>query len=114
MSASWCSIRVGAHDCFNVVSDLRPRMVSWLVRQLEKHHLPAAHDTINGDGRWEGGWAAEAVDPDFADALRGDAPAREWIANGNGGMPVQWEWPWLKNAASRVEVVLRTGSRSST
>jgi hypothetical protein len=27
----------GAHDCFNVMSDLRPRMVSWLVRQLAGH-----------------------------------------------------------------------------
>src|SRR5204863_4946997 len=27
----------GAHDCFNVLGDLRPRMVSWVARQLSRH-----------------------------------------------------------------------------
>jgi hypothetical protein len=96
----------GAHDCFNVTADLRPRMVSWLVRQLQRHrrgrengnHRPAT------DPVW---MAAEAVDLDFEDALRGELPPRQWIRKDAPGAPVRWEWPWRRPAEELIEVVLR-------
>jgi 2,6-dihydroxypseudooxynicotine hydrolase len=81
----------GAHDCFNVVSDLRPRVVSWLQQKLERHRRPA-HPIEAPPG---GGWmAAEAVDLDFAEALEGEVTRPQW----NAPVPVpettaKW-WPW--------------------
>jgi hypothetical protein len=95
----------GAHDCFNVTADLRPRMVSWITRQLRRHARPstngAAPDT---DSVWR---AAEAVDPDFEDALRGELPPRQWIRKDAAGAPVRWEWPWRRQTEDLIEVVLR-------
>jgi 2,6-dihydroxypseudooxynicotine hydrolase len=101
----------GAHDLFNVTADLRPRMVNWLARQLERHHRPrprvVARDAAN-DGAW---MAAEAVDPDFEDALLGDLPPRQWSRNDTPGEAVRWAWPWQKAPEvveeERIEVVLR-------
>src|SRR4029077_5215812 len=30
----------GAHDCFNVMSDLRPRVVNWLAHPARPHDFP--------------------------------------------------------------------------
>jgi 2,6-dihydroxypseudooxynicotine hydrolase len=106
----------GAHDCFNVLSDLRPRVVGWLTHQLEKHRAAAraAADESGRDNAWV---AAEAVDPDFADALRGDPPHRVWnrVAGSDGTeSPVPattraqgWRWPWWGDEPLVPEVVRR-------
>jgi 2,6-dihydroxypseudooxynicotine hydrolase len=102
----------GAHDCFNVLEDLKPRMASWIARQLE-NHKPTLRPERNGVvGHHELGWtAAEAVDPDFADALRGELPPREWNERAAAGVPVRWEWPWSRPAQSNIEVVHRQAAR---
>ena len=41
----------GAHDCFNVLSDLRPRMVSWIARQLGPGVARPPPSSRDGDGR---------------------------------------------------------------
>jgi hypothetical protein len=56
------------------------------------------------DPAWSAG---EAVDSDFADALLGDAVPREWNHSTPPGVPVGWEWPWLRGQVEPVEVVLR-------
>lgn len=98
----------GAHECFNVLADLRPRMIGWLARQLEKHHPdPPARPRRAAAPPRELAWrAAEAVDPDFADELRGEAHAREWHeANERPSMGARFSWPWA--AERRLEVVTR-------
>lgn len=57
----------GAHDCFNVLGDLRPRLSAWLASRLGVAEEPAA-ETSNGRS-W---MAAEAVDPGFGAALIGE------------------------------------------
>ena len=110
----------GGHECFNVLSDLRPRMMGWLVHQLEKHRAARAAATDDGTSR-DGAWmAAEAVDPDFADALRGEPRPLVWnrvaSADGNGGQsghpsgipaPRGWRWPWGTVAPTAPRVVHR-------
>jgi hypothetical protein len=110
----------GGHECFNVLTDLRPRMVSWLARHIEHPRAPRpAEAPEERDGR-EGAWpAAEAVDADFADALRGDAHGRVWNrtedANGNGkvahppptGPANGWRWPWARPASEGPRMVHR-------
>ena len=95
----------GAHDCFNVMADLRPRMVSWLSDQLARHRSAprwtAGRAEMDGDPGWT---AAEAVDPDFADALSGDITPRQWNRR-DEGRPVKWGWPWSR--VNGVEVVHR-------
>src|SRR5262249_26927882 len=81
----------GGHDCFNMLSDLRPRMTSWLGRQL-RFHLSRSRRTftrveVNGDGPH---MAAEAVDLDFADALTGEAPPRHWSPPDAKSLPARW------------------------
>jgi len=101
----------GAHDCFNVLADLKPRMVRWLVHQLERHHVagrvhPAWHTAPGAMPQ-----PAEAVDEDFAGALRGEVRRLEWHAAESGGEPVRWRWPWETVAASEsIEVVHRSGA----
>lgn len=95
----------GAHDCFNVLADLRPRMVSWLATRLGvRNHRP----DLSCDGVPDPAWrAAEAVDPDFADALRGEFPRRVWKAKEDPGEPVHWRWPWEAVRRHAIEVVHR-------
>lgn len=98
----------GAHECFNVLADLRPRMIGWLARQLEKHHPepPARPKRAAAPPRDPSWVAAEAVDPDFADELRGESRAREWHASHERpSMGARFSWPWA--AERRLEVVTR-------
>jgi len=107
----------GAHDCFNVLSDLRPRIVQWITQRLESHRAArevAGDDGIARDGAWS---AAEAVDPDFAEALLGDSPRRVWnrVSGGDGGpetealpvAPAAWRWPWAVDRMRSPEVIRR-------
>jgi 2,6-dihydroxypseudooxynicotine hydrolase len=100
----------GAHDCFNVLADLRPRVVSWLARRLERHARPAAQLP-----EWvpaEGWMAAEAVDLDFGEALEGEARRPAWV-DPAPPRPVlvaarsAWGWPWARRAAGLLPVVQR-------
>ena len=96
----------GAHDCFNVMADLRPRMVSWLSDQLARHRSAPRWTTGRAEMDVDPGWtAAEAVDPDFADALSGDITPRQWNRRDEAGRPVKWGWPWSR--VNGVEVVHR-------
>lgn len=97
------------HDCFNVLGDLRPRMVGWLARHLTRHHTLAPRSRRAAPALGEP-WVmpAEAVDLDFADALRGEGrTGPEW----HGGderesLGARFSWPW---ARERVEIVRRVG-----
>jgi 2,6-dihydroxypseudooxynicotine hydrolase len=98
----------GAHDCFNVLADLRPRMVAWMARQLEKHCGPLSPPAPRVEPAPEAGWsAAEAVDPDFADALRGEVPRIEWHQRESQNLPAHWRWNWGPLGRERLEVVHR-------
>ena len=98
----------GAHECFNVLSDLRPRMVGWLARQLAKHRLttpqrPKRAAPAPRDNAW---LAAEAVDPDFADELRGDSHPIDWHAPvERRAIAARFSWPWSQDR--HLEVVHR-------
>ncbi|HTM57869.1 MAG TPA: alpha/beta fold hydrolase [Candidatus Udaeobacter sp.] len=101
----------GAHDCFNVLSDLRPRMVTWLARQLEKHHPARRAGAIVSEPSWDGFAAAEAVDPDFAAALRGESTRVQWSSMAMTGEPARWNWLWRPpRTPGDIEVVHRVGS----
>jgi 2,6-dihydroxypseudooxynicotine hydrolase len=98
----------GAHDCFNVISDLRPRMVSWLARQLERHHAATQRVLRPAAPAPEAAWlAAEAVDADFADALCGDVVRPVWNRTDARGIPARWRWWWRTPDRDRIEVVQR-------
>jgi dienelactone hydrolase len=99
----------GAHDCFNVLSDLRPRMVTWLARHIESHRARSAngHVTRGVSPRGPSWRAAEAVDPDFADALRGEISRIQWHAPSQQALPAQWQLPWRRDIAGEIEVVHR-------
>jgi len=98
----------GAHDCFNVLADLRPRMVAWLARQLERHHGPLQPGRPRIESEPEPNWcAAEAVTPEFADALLGEAPAREWQHRETESLPASWRWRLSPKARAKLEVVHR-------
>jgi 2,6-dihydroxypseudooxynicotine hydrolase len=95
----------GAHDCFNVLADLRPRIVNWIAHRLEAHcsaprRLPAAAYTPFA---WN---AAEAVDPDFADALSGDVPRLQWN-HVDTSLPARFVWHWNPLVRNRIDVVHR-------
>jgi len=95
----------GGHDCFNMMSDLRPRIVAWLARHLEPHRGLSPRRRA-WEGPFDPSWSAgEAVDPEFAAALVGEEPKREWHEALEPGVPVRWEWPWLRRQAERIEVV---------
>jgi 2,6-dihydroxypseudooxynicotine hydrolase len=103
----------GAHDCFNVLDDLRPRLVNWLVRRLEPHRVPNGFLQRPSPNGVAPAWmAAGAVDPDFADALEGEeTPQLRWNrvekiadnARHRGG------WPW-KPHTNGLEVVHRVAA----
>ncbi len=96
----------GAHDCFNVLGDLRPRMVGWLARQVARYRpglvaRPARAAVPPRDPAW---LAAEAVDPDFADELRGEGRKVEWHAPvERPSLGALFRWPW--GTSGRLEVV---------
>jgi alpha-beta hydrolase superfamily lysophospholipase len=95
----------GAHDCFNVLGDLRPRMVSWVARQLSRHRIgsvarPRRASPPPRDTSWV---AAEAVDPDFADELRGEAHGVEWHSpTERPSLGARFRWPWAPARALEV------------
>jgi len=99
----------GAHDCFNVLSDLRPRMVSWLTRQIEKHHSTRPSAGFDEDAALDSGLsAAEAVDMDFAAALRGESTRMQWSSAAAIGEPARWNWLWRPpRTPGDIEVVHR-------
>jgi 2,6-dihydroxypseudooxynicotine hydrolase len=100
----------GAHECFNVLGDLRPRMIGWLARQLEKHHPepPARPKRAAAPPRDASLFAAEAVDSDFADELRGETRQREWHeSNERPSLGALFRWPWA------VERRLEVGTRAA-
>ena len=98
----------GAHDCFNVLADLRPRMVAWLARQIERHHGPLRPGRSRVESEPEAHWnAAEAVDPEFADALLGDVTRMEWRPRESESLPAHWRPNIVPLGRERLEVVHR-------
>jgi 2,6-dihydroxypseudooxynicotine hydrolase len=99
----------GAHDCFNVLDDLRPRITSWLARKLGlggRAFRPAESMPV------EAGMAADAVDLDFAEALEGEVRRPLWQRAGRpSGAPIR-RWPWQRQA-DLLPVVKRAGSVTS-
>lgn len=97
----------GAHDCFNVLADMRPRMVGWVARQLEQHRDPnrrrEAQVRAGADGDWG---AAEAVDPDFADELCGAVHRLVWNRLDTRAEPARWRW-WRRPTSRAIELVHR-------
>lgn len=95
----------GGHDCFNVLGDLRPRVSGWLARQLRLHRSrarrPFAVAEVNGSGAQ---LAADAVDPDFADALNGEPTRLRWNHSELRGLPAHWR---PMPVAANVEVVIK-------
>jgi alpha-beta hydrolase superfamily lysophospholipase len=95
----------GAHDCFNVISHLRPRIITWLTRHLGVGRRAAGAMLHEDDGAWRAG---EAVDPDFADDLAGEAEPRKWHVQESDGVPVRWELPWKRKQRDVVELIHKT------
>ena len=99
----------GAHECFNVLADLRPRMSGWVAKQLSRHRAaPAARPKRAGpDPRDAAFVAGEAVDPDFADDLTGEGPRLEWYSHhADRSLAARFSWPWA--AERHVQVVRQT------
>jgi len=99
----------GAHECFNVLADLRPRMTGWVARQLAKHRAttPPRPKRAGLDPRDAMLMAGEAVDPDFADDLTGEGPRIEWHSQReNRSLPARFSWPWVTE--KHVQVVHQT------
>jgi len=95
----------GAHDCFNVLSDLRPRVAGWLTDRLAQPHETPRRAAVRLEA---GAWgAAEAVDPDFADELCGNVHRLVWSPVLTPAEPVRWAW-WKPGRREHVEVVCRT------
>jgi 2,6-dihydroxypseudooxynicotine hydrolase len=109
----------GAHDCFNMLADLRPRLVSWLGRQLGSADEAPAQTAPEPARMW---MPAEAVDPEFADALSGDGdpalrwhphPAAEATPTRDGSAAPRWPWlPAWPLRPTHTQVVLRRASGS--
>ena len=99
----------GAHECFNVLADLRPRMTGWVARQLAKHRAttPPRPKRAGLDPRDAMLMAGEAVDPDFADDLTGEGPRIEWHSQReNRSLAARFSWPWVTE--KHVQVVHQT------
>jgi dienelactone hydrolase len=101
----------GAHECFNVLADLRPRMTAWVAKQLSKHRAapPSRPRRAGPDPRDAMLVAGEAVDPDFADDLAGEGPRLEWHEQGTHmSLAARFSWPW--SAERHVQVVHQTAA----
>jgi 2,6-dihydroxypseudooxynicotine hydrolase len=101
----------GAHECFNVLADLRPRMTAWVARQLSKHRAspPPRPRRAGPDPRDAMFMAAEAVDADFADDLAGEGPRMEWHSRrDNASIAARFSWPW--SAERNVQVLHQTAA----
>jgi 2,6-dihydroxypseudooxynicotine hydrolase len=100
----------GAHECFNVLADLRPRMTGWVARQLAKHRATARRPKRAGpDPRDAAFVAGEAVDPDFADDLAGEGPRMEWHSRQEDrSIAARFSWPWA--AERHVQVIRQTAT----
>lgn len=99
----------GAHECFNVLADLQPRMTGWVAQQLSKHRAtpPPRPKRAGPDPRDAMFMAAEAVDPDFADDLAGEGPRLEWHEHrASPSLGARFSWPW--SAERRLEVMHQT------
>jgi len=96
------------HDCFNVLGDLRPRIAAWFTRRLDAGHprraYPAAAFAAEGETLWA---AAEAVDPDFAEALCGENVLLAWHRPETPTMPARWRSFFDPPAKGPVEVIVR-------
>ncbi|MEY4374357.1 MAG: hypothetical protein RL760_523, partial [Candidatus Eisenbacteria bacterium] len=103
----------GAHECFNVLADLRPRMTGWVAGQLARHRTtPARRPRLAGpDPRDAAFVAAEAVDPDFADDLMGEGVPLEWhTGRRHESLAAHFTWPW--SAERNVQVMHRSETGS--
>ena len=98
------------HDCFNVLGDLRPRMVGWLARKLTRRAATPGRPRRAAPPPVDPAFvAADACDPDFADALRGDVMHVEWheASAERQVLGARFSWPWAREP---VEVVRRVGA----
>ena len=95
-----------AHDCFNVLGDLRPRVVRWLTERLGCAAMPNGVPSPD-DGRDVAWSAGEAVDPDFADALCGDSSPRRWQQTAPQTRAARFSWPWGQPDDAFPEVIVR-------
>jgi len=95
----------GAHDCFNVLGDLRPRVVRWFGARIAPRLIaPRGRAAVEGDGvEWT---AAEAVDPDFAEALEGEPAPRRWERSAPQSRAARFSWPWGQPGDTHPEVVV--------
>jgi len=104
----------GAHDCFNMLADLRPRVAGWLVDRLVPHRAPrAVRAGTRGHAEPAARDAAEAVDPDFAEALRGEPVGRTWNRVAAPPEPVRWAW-WPRARREPVEIECRAAGPWTT
>ena len=95
----------GAHDCFNVLGDLRPRITSWLARRLGMEGRSAWKPAESAPV--EAGMAADAVDLDFGEALEGEVRRPRWNPSPKvEGAPRRWPW----SRGESLPVVRRAGS----
>lgn len=95
----------GAHECFNVLSDLRPRLTNWVQKQLTRHRIgaPPRPRRAGPDPRDSVWVAAEAVDPDFADDLAGEGPRLEWHESRPiPSLAARFSWPWAAERQFQV------------
>jgi alpha-beta hydrolase superfamily lysophospholipase len=98
----------GGHECFNVLTDLRPRICRWLARNVAgANGAQAAAPEASLEAPDFAPTAAEAVDADFADALNGEVPRPVWNRIESAGVPVRWRWPWGRYDGERIEIVHR-------
>ena len=87
----------GGHDCFNVMSDLRPRLVAWVARQLEPHRgVTPRRRAWDGGATIPHGPPPKRSTPSSPKRCAARRPKRVWHESAEPGVPVRWEWPWFK------------------